>query len=651
MMTTRRAFLQSATACVGAAALRGRARAEDAPATQLRQLDYGDVALLAGPMQDQFQHHHELLLSLDNDALLKPFRERTGVAAPGEDMGGWYSNSPFFDPHGAFEGFVPGHSFGQYLSALSRGAAATGNAAEHAKVEALVAGFAPTLTGGFYNGYTLPAYTFDKTCCGLVDAYSQAGVAAAGPALDQALAAALPHLPEKALSRPEQRARVHSNDAQTWDESYTLPENLFLAYRRTGKPAFRDAAVRFLEDDLYFNPLAEGIDVLPGEHAYSHVNALSSAMQAYLTLGSTKHLRAATNAFRMLEAQSFATGGWGPGETLLRANTDELGRSLFTQPASFETPCGAYAHFKITRYLLRVTGDAHYGDSMERVLYNTILGAKPVLADGSAFYYSDFTLTGRKSYSRDKWPCCSGTLPQIVSDYGISTYLGGVPGAGAGAADPNGISVVLFVPSRVTFQHAGSPVTVTQQTSYPAQATTSLSFAMRKDAAFPVAIRIPAWAGPRTRVLVNGKPGDATVEPGKFLVVRRTWRTGDRVEVEFDMALRTEVLRASAPRSEETVHQVSSPLDGANGSSGDHTALERPPAVTRLAALLRGPVVFMATGPWPTEMREADLLAAKVASSGDRLSVTPEHRAAITFKPYAAIGDETYRTYQPLRES
>ena len=41
--------------------------------------------------------------------------------------------------------------------------------------------------------------------------------------------------------------------------------------------------------DTFFNkrshPLAEGRNVLPGEHAYSHVNAFSSAMQAYLTLG------------------------------------------------------------------------------------------------------------------------------------------------------------------------------------------------------------------------------------------------------------------------------------------------------------------------------------------------------------------------------
>jgi hypothetical protein len=32
-------------------------------------------------------------------------------------------------------------------------------------------------------------------------------------------------------------------------------------------------------------------------------------MQAHMTLGSEKHLRAAQNAFAMVSAQSFATGG------------------------------------------------------------------------------------------------------------------------------------------------------------------------------------------------------------------------------------------------------------------------------------------------------------------------------------------------------
>ena len=37
-------------------------------------------------------------------------------------------------------------------------------------------------------------------------------------------------------------------------------------------------------------------------------------MQAYLTDGSQKHLTAARNGFAFVQQQSFATGGWGPGD-------------------------------------------------------------------------------------------------------------------------------------------------------------------------------------------------------------------------------------------------------------------------------------------------------------------------------------------------
>ena len=611
MKQTRRNFLKTSSAVAAAVIARPHFSIASADAQKaaiepkLGQFRYGDVALLEGPMRQQFDANHAFFLALNEDMLLKPFRQRAGLAAPGDDMGGWYDNAEEFDPHGTFHGFIPGHSFGQYLSGLARAYAVTGSKPTQAKVHRLVSAFAPTITAKFYDGYHLPAYTYDKTSCGLIDAHEFAGDTAALDVLNAATDAVLPHLPRKALARAEQYAQPHPDEAYCWDETYTLPENLFLAWRRGAGSRYRDLAQRFLEDDLYFGPLADGQNVLPGEHAYSHVNALSSAMQAYLVLGSEKHLRAAHNGFHFLRTtQSFATGGWGPDELFRKPGSGEVGESLKTSHFSFETPCGAYGHFKITRYLLRVTRESLYGDSMERVLYNTILGTKPLKEDGSSFYYSDYNNQyAKKGYHRDKWPCCSGTFPQITADYGISSYF----------YDAEGIYVNLYVPSRVTWMQGGAPVSLTQKTNYPYDPATQLEVTAEKSTAFPVFLRIPAWAGPGTSIAVNGKRVIAGATPGEFARVDGTWKNGDRIEVEFDMQ---KALEAVDPQHPDVM------------------------------ALMHGPLALFSVGQFPPRVTKAELLAAKQISGGSTDWLTQTAAGPLKLRPFTAIEDEIYRLYR-----
>ena len=101
----------------------------------MRELPYSSVQLADGPFKRQYDALHAHYLSLDNDRLLKVYRQRAGLPAPGEDMGGWYD----------LNGFVPGHALGQFISGLARIGASTGDQACHEKVHALVTGFGATL--------------------------------------------------------------------------------------------------------------------------------------------------------------------------------------------------------------------------------------------------------------------------------------------------------------------------------------------------------------------------------------------------------------------------------------------------------------------------------------------------------------------------
>jgi DUF1680 family protein len=571
--------------------------------TQLTQFDYADVQLLDGPMLEQFQQNVDLFLNLPDDNLLKPFRQLAGQPAPGEDMGGWYSPSSDFDPPKNMTGYIPGHSFGQYMSGLARAYAVTGNKAVQRKVQGLVAGLAPTITPKFYDGYCIPAYTFDKTNCGLIDAHQFAGDPTALAVLNKATDAVLPWLPEKALNREEMMARPHKNISFTWDETYTLPENFYLGYQRGAGARYRQLAQRFLQDDTYFGPLSENHNVLPGQHAYSHVNALCSAMQSYLTDNSTKHLDAARNGFRFVLEQSFATGGWGPDEGFRKPDTDQLANTLHTSHSSFETPCGAYGHFKIARYLMRVTGDSSYGDSMEAVLYNTILGARPIRSDGVSFYYSDYNMDAKKVDYSEKWPCCSGTFPQLTADYGISSYF----------RSPKGVYVNLYVPSRVTWRQGNARVTMTQMTSYPNNGETALHLKMDRAERFSIVLRIPAWAGRQTSIRINGKNAAVALQPGTWSQLDREWKDGDRVELSMDMPLR---LVPIDPHHPDTV------------------------------ALLHGPVALFAIDPGSTTMTKQQMLAAQKVSFTSPDWEVATAQGKVTMKSFPEITTETYRLYQ-----
>ena len=610
---TRRQFLKSAaistTGLIGVRSFRGWARPSVTASITppLSVFGYSQVQLLEGPFRRQFDQNHKLFLNLDEDGLLKPFRKRQGLPAPGHDLGGWYDDADDFNEKDNFHAFIAGHSFGQYVSGLARAYAVTGSKATQEKVHRLVRAFAETVepTGRFYVDYRLPGYTFDKTCCGLIDAYEFAADPIALDVLKRATDAVLPHLPEKALSRNEQEARPHKTIAYTWDETYTLPENFFLAYQRSGDKRYRDLGERFIYQE-YYDALAENHNALPGKHAYSHVNTLSSAMQAYLVLGDEKYLRAAANGLRMVQEQSYATGGWGPDEAFVEPGKGLLAESLGKTRSSFETPCGAYGQFKITRYLLRVTRDSHYGDNMEQVLYNTVAGTKPILADGTSFYYSDYNSAGaKKVYYKDKWPCCSGTFPQLTADYGISSYY----------PAKEGIYVNLFLPSRVSWVQGGTHCTLTQQTRYPTTNAIQLQLDMARPEMFAIHLRVPAWADTKTRIAVNGKRAEGDPVAGKFFELSRTWKNGDRVDFEIGMPLRLQAVDPENPQ---------------------------------IVALLRGPLALFGVGNLPSNFSRAQLLAASTASQSSEDWLVQGDAGKITFRPFAAIGEEPYRLYHKV---
>jgi DUF1680 family protein len=244
--------------------------------------------------------------------------------------------------------------------------------------------------------------------------------------------------------------------------------------------------------------------------------------------GEERYLQICVNAFDfLLQTQCYATGGYGPDERLMPAD-GSLGRSLDALGYHAEIPCGSWAAFKLSMYLMRCTGEARFGDWVETILYNGMGASLPPEPDGKCFYYGDYRVSGgMKTFYWQEWPCCAGTYIQNMAEYHNMIVL----------KDERGLSVNLFVPAEIEWEHDGQTILVRQETGYPETETSTVSVKLERPAVFRLRFRVPGWSK-GARLAVNDEPVAARAEPGHWTCVEREWRSGDRVALTIPMELR-----------------------------------------------------------------------------------------------------------------
>jgi len=533
----RRDFMK---ALVGAAVVPGLLRSagpqtscvESSPAPRrlLEPFSYDGVRLTDGMLKKQYDTTRDYCFKLPNDDLLKGFRERAGMPAPGTGLGGWYSGDPRPTrdypeewPRFLFSRGDMFSTFGQWLGGMARMSRATRDQAILEKATFLMQEWSKTIEpdGFFYYSRNpiAPHYTYEKTVGGLLDLYEFGGVKEAILNLERITDWAVKNLDRKRVNpTPEYSA---SPGGTEW---YTLCENLYRAYRLTGNSKYK------MFGDLwrypaYWEMFASGSEPTPyGLHAYSHCNTLSSAAMTYAVTAEKKYLDTIINAYDWFHrTQCYATGGYGPGERLL-APDGSLGKSLEDNGSTFETPCGSWAGMKLSRYLMCFTGQARYGDWIEKLAYNGIGAALPLGPQGRTFYYSDYRLGGaRKGYYDAAFPCCSGTFIEAVADYPNIIYL----------KDPTNLYVNLFVPSDLTWNKDNQEIKVEQETHYPENGRTVLTIRPQRRSSFGVKIRVPQWSN-GISATVNESPVEVGVQDG-WGTIERAWTPGDRLAVEVSM--------------------------------------------------------------------------------------------------------------------
>jgi DUF1680 family protein len=139
--------------------------------------------------------------------------------------------------------------------------------------------------------------------------------------------------------------------------------------------------------------------------------------------------------------------------------------------------------------------------------------------------------------------CCPPNLARIIAESAQYAYVK--------SADT--IWVNLYGASALETELPSiGKVKLTQETEYPWNGRIRIKIKAAPEKEFNLKLRIPGWAkGASTHI--NNRPSDSSTKPGSYHELRRVWKSGDTIDLDFQMD--TELIEAN-PFSEETFGQV-----------------------------------------------------------------------------------------------
>ena len=302
-------------------------------------------------------------------------------------------------------------------------------------------------------------------------------------------------------------------------------EPMVLLYRLTGEPRYLDFCKYILRAWEQPNGpkivstllTAKREDQVGNGKAYEMLSCLNGALEYYRTTGDRPLLEACRNAWQdIVDHRLYLTGA---------SSYGELFHDDFDLPnvANVGETCVTVTWLQFNAQLLRLTGEARFADQLEHVVLNQLFGAQR--PDGCAWGYY-VQMEGKKPYSESlDGHCCLSSGPRGVAL--IPTF--------AASTDAEGVVVNLYDAgtARLTMRD-GTPVTLVTETQYPGDAGIRIAVDTAATQPFALKLRIPAWCRSAS-IQVNGEKDGTTPGGDGYVALRRTWKRGDAVELNFKL--------------------------------------------------------------------------------------------------------------------
>ena len=478
---------------------------------------------------------------MDPDRLLFPFLREAGLPTAAATYPNWEATG------------LDGHIAGHYLSALSLMYAATGNKKLNDRLVYML-GQLQRCQQANGNGYMggvpgseelwaqikagkvqadnfslnqkwVPLYNIHKTYAGLRDAYLLTG--------NQQAREMLIRYTDWMLNETADLSDAQLQTALI-SEHGGLNEVFADVYAITGDAKYLALAKRFSHEAI-LQPLAAGQDRLNGIHANMQIPKVIGFQRiAQLDSSDAVYHKAAIYFWEnVVGKRTVAIGGNSVREHF---NPAADFSSMINDVQGPET-CNTYNMLKLTEQLYLSDATLPYVDYYERALYNHILTTENS-EHGGFVYFTPMRPGHYRVYSQPQtsmW-CCVGSGMENHGKYGEMIY----------AQSASSLFVNLFIPS--TLNWAAQGITLTQQNRFPEEAATHFTTNAKKATRFTFNLRYPSWVkSGELKVQVNGKDWPVTTGPDTYVAIHRTWKRGDKIDVQLPMHTSTEKLPDGSP--------------------------------------------------------------------------------------------------------
>ncbi len=306
--------------------------------------------------------------------------------------------------------------------------------------------------------------------------------------------------------------------------------------------------------------------------AHAHVHSLEAVCRGliilYLCLGDKRYLEAVSKAYQVLlrhQTEYMGVSNW-IGEGRYEGKMEELQKTgMYT-----EGGCGSTDWLALNCWLWRVTGETHYLDQAEMVLFNSLMGHQERYGGWCCYSFKPYNMI--KPLIRDVYWCCNqwGAL-----GYTIALEF-------AYVTDYDAALVNFYLPGKVTLQTEYGPLVLEVDTDYPNSGNVKLTILESPELPIKLYFRVPFWC--KKPQLLHASSLLRISDRDGYLGLKGYFKKGDEVLFSIDLPLRI--------------------VDGRFGYVGSPPQLmkEEGKKIYKQVALFKGPVLLVLDQKYNTQI-------------------------------------------------